>query len=135
MGFLRLVAIILPKALKLIGQGVGVLTLGEIIQLVYGEIGGEPSSVEEGRAAETVARTVAHIIEDDNIFQAVDRRNPERMPTYLTLNCLNGQAWWHFQYNSSKSMNAQFKRGRANGELRERRRLASEAGISSEGSR
>jgi len=132
MGFLKLIAIVLPKAMQLIGAGVGLSGLNEIIKLIHDEIG-DPSSPEESRAVETAARTIAHIIEDDNILMASDRRNPERMPTYLTINCVNGQAWWHFKYNSTKSMNAQFKRGSTRGQAQERRRLATEAAISSEG--
>jgi len=108
------------------------VTLGAIRTIAMNFLG-PPTTEEEHVYLNDVTRTAANLMDDTGILRAKDPRNPERVPRYLTMDLETGRAWEHFKYYSKKSQNAQFKRGRSNGEFRERRRLQSEAAISSEG--
>jgi len=118
---------------ELASEAVESVTLGAI-RAVARKFLGDPTNDEENTYINDVTRAAANILDDEGILRAKDPRNPERVPRYLTADLETGRVWEHFKYYSKKSVNAQWKRGRNNGEMRERRRLQSEAAISSEGS-
>lgn len=106
-------------------------TITEVYQSGVEQTGAE--TVEEKRTVATAAAFVADVLASGDALIPHNRRTGERLPlNYFHINTQpggNGQMWFTPRYYSKKSMDAQFRRGRSNGEFRERRRISQESTI------
>ena len=93
------------------------IAIGEIVDTVHELVGSDGSdlSAPELQGIEEVAKFVGHILNDEGILWPTGRDGVPIPPRYLTINLDQGQAWFHKDYNSRKTVNAAYKRGRSHG--------------------
>tara|TARA_Y100000588_G_scaffold390471_1_gene496067 strand:+ start:1694 stop:2140 length:447 start_codon:yes stop_codon:yes gene_type:complete len=93
-------------------QAVGIAEVIDNFQDMFGN----PDDPVVQQGLEEVAKTVGHILNDENILWPTDPRTGEAIvPRYLTFDINQGRAWFSKQHYSKKTVDAAFRRGQARG--------------------
>lgn len=106
----------------------GAIILSEVVDTIQ-EMVGTPSSDDEKQGVHEIATAVAHLLNDPNVIVPEGRDGEELPLNYFTINLKKGQAWFHPQYFSRKSVRGASNRGFSRGRRSRNTRVRGEVNV------